>query len=476
MDLKGKIARNISFLGVAEAISNVLSFLIVILITRSLGVEGLGVYSFAFAFAGLFIMFYDFGISTYFIREAARSKKGAEKHFAHYASLKLLFCLLAMILPMITILFLKRSADVILIVYFASISVFIQNYSYVMRNAFIAFQEMKYEALLRLVERGISFSLGIYVLLAGYGLLPFMIVLVLSNLISLVYAVMLLKKIKLKFRLSFDSSAWKNMLGISWPFWLQYVFVQLYFHIDTVMLTFMKGYEASGIYNAAYKLINVISKVPVMIGLVLFPVMSNLYLKTSKSLLKRVIEKGIHVLIVLSLPLMIGVTLLSDRLIFFAYGEGFSESSVVLSILIWTTFFTFLSYMMGWFFNAIGRHHAFAYVTGFCLIVNFVLNFILIPKYSYIGASIATIGTAAINLLLLVWFNEKAGYTLKIVRKCVKPMIASIVMGGGILLMGGVHLLILIPAAVMVYFGLLWMMGDITLGEIKGIFGKKMGK
>ena len=471
MSFKKKIIRNISFVSLGEAISSLLSYFLIVYIARILGSVGLGVYSFAFAFVGLFAFFYDFGISTFFIKEVSNNRKNTEKYFGNYAALKLIFCIVAMLLPMISILFLKRSLDVIVIVYLAAISFFFQNYSYVARNTFQAYQEMWYDAFVRIIERVMAFALGLYVFYKGYGLTAFLFALVFSNFVALIVSILLLKRLKVKFTLNVDFSLWKNILKTSWPFWLSVVFVQIYFQVDTVMLSFMKGYEATGLYNAAYKLINVITKIPWIVILVLFPVMSELYANLSHDLLKKILEKGIHIMIILSLPLIAGTALLADRIVFFIYKEGFRSSAVVLQILILTTLFLFLSNIIGWFLNAINMQKIFAYTTGVSLIINVVLNSMLIPHFSYIGASIATVITAIINFLLLYYFSVKSGYPTSILKIITKPLIASVAMGAFIFLFGKeLHLLILVPLSAVLYFLLLALMGDIKKDDFKGIF------
>lgn len=471
MSLKKNIVKSISFVALGEAVSNVLSYFLIILIARSLGTEGLGIYSFAFAFVGLFVIFYDFGISTFFVKKVSNSRENYEKYFGNYAALKLIFCLVAMLLPMASILFLKRSIDVIVIVYLASISLFFQNYSYVARNTFQAYQAMHYDAIVRIVERVVAFGLGFFVLSNGYGLAAFLYVLVLSNLLSLAASIMLLKKIRVKFSFKADISLWKTMLRNSWPFWLTLIFMQLYFQVDTVMLSFIKGYEATGLYNAAYKLISVMSRIPWVIIIVLFPVMSELYSNLSKALLRQVLEKGIHVMSVLSLPIIFGTAVLADRIIFFIYRDGFQSSALVLQVLIWATFFLFLSTFIGWFLNAIDRQKIFTYSTGASLLANVAMNLILIPKFSYMGASIATLATSIINFSLLHYFNSKYGYHVNILKIITKPLLSSMLMAAFILFFGGrMHLLVLVPVSAMIYFLALVLARDIKKDDFKGIF------
>src|SRR3989338_1889283 len=262
MSLKKKVVRNIGFITAAEVFSTILSYFLVIFIARRLGASELGEYAFGFGFAGIFTFAIDFGISYFFIRQVSKDHKNAQKYFGQYALLKLLFCAIAMLLPLLFLPILKRTPDVNLIIFLAAFSLFFQNYSYVARNTFSAFQEMEYEAYVRIAERIFAFVAGLAVLHAGYGITAFMIVLVFSNFFSLLYAISLLRKLKVKFSLKIDVPTWKRMVSTSWTFWLSSVFVIIYFQVDTVMLSLLKGYGETGIYNAAYKLIGVVSKIP----------------------------------------------------------------------------------------------------------------------------------------------------------------------------------------------------------------------
>ena len=65
------ILKNFSWLSLGEMVSKFAILFIVILVSRYLGVEQLGVYSFVLGFVGMFSVLADFGTSKIFIREAA---------------------------------------------------------------------------------------------------------------------------------------------------------------------------------------------------------------------------------------------------------------------------------------------------------------------------------------------------------------------------------------------------------------------
>ena len=68
----GLVFRNAGFLFVSDVITRLLSFVLFLFIARVLGQNGLGNYSFIFAFAGLSVIISDIGVSTFFLRETSR--------------------------------------------------------------------------------------------------------------------------------------------------------------------------------------------------------------------------------------------------------------------------------------------------------------------------------------------------------------------------------------------------------------------
>ena len=97
------VAKNAVYLFSADIIGRVFSFLLIILIARKLGDFGLGQYSFAFSFVGLFSILADMGISTYLIREIAKDKKKVDEYYSHALVLKLILGLITFIIPLIVL-------------------------------------------------------------------------------------------------------------------------------------------------------------------------------------------------------------------------------------------------------------------------------------------------------------------------------------------------------------------------------------
>ncbi len=176
--------------------------------------------------------------------------------------------------------------------------------------------------------------------------------------------------------------------------------------IDTVMISFMAGSTAVGIYSSAYKIITVFTTIYTVYTYVVFPLMSKLY-KDSEDLLKVSYEKSIKYLLMIMLPFAIGITIYSQDIITFIYGESYIFAGDVLKILIWNVLFIMINGASTSLLNSSNSEVAVTKINGLACLVNVVLNLFLIYYLSYIGASIATVITGVIIFILMTYIILK---------------------------------------------------------------------
>lgn len=465
MSISKTVLKNIGYLSLAEVLTYAISFILVVAISRYLGAAGLGKYSFAFAFVGLFAAISDFGLNAFSVRSVSRDKNLAQKYFSNYLSLKIVISFVAFFLPVIIIFFTKEPYDVKLTVFFASLAMTFNYLSYPFRFLFNAFEKFEYQSIALIAERIIALIIGIFFLFNGFGIVALSIAIVVSNFISLLINMVFAVKNFVKLKFGFEFKFWQFLIISSLSFWFTIVFRFINFRIDTIMLTFMKSYTVTGIYNASYKIIDALIVIPFIVVVALFPIMSKLSKESEKSL-QIVYKKSFYYLFILALPICIGITLLADRIILFVYKEQFLESVIVLQILVWTLIFLFLNHLMGYLLNSINLQKLFTLVTFVAAIANVSLNFALIPIYSFKGASVATVITEFLSFILLYYFSTKNNYKVNIIKTVPKPIFASIVMTIFLIILKSLNIFILIPLSALVYFAFLFMIKGLGKEEV----------
>ena len=460
------IVKNIGFLFNGEVIGQLLTLALVIAVSRKLGDVGLGKYSFAFSFASIFLFLADFGLPTLITKDVAKNKKLAKGHLTKTYTLKMVLNILTLIITLAAIVISKKDNETVLLVMLAAIAMFFYNFGGVFRSIFQAYEIMKFEVISKITERIIAAGIGIFLLLKGYGIFALFWALVLSNVVYYTLLHIFNSKKITQTGINFDMVYWKKVIKDSFPFWLTLIFVSFYVRIDTVMLGFMKDYAVTGWYNAAYRIIDVCVRMLFLPIIAVFPAFSKFH-SVSLEKIKLLYEKSFYYMLVFSIPLVAGLVILAQKIILTIYGSQFVNSIIALQILGFALFFTSLNYLMGYLLNSIEKGKIFTITTGISTALNITLNFILIPRYSYIGAGFATVASELVNFSMLYYFTRKSNFKLNILRLILKPLTAALAMSVSIFyLKSYANIAVLAVAGASIYFAVLLLIRGIGKEEI----------
>ena len=88
---------------------------------------------------------------------------------------------------------------------------------------------------------------------------------------------------------------------------------------------------------------------------------------------------------------------------------------------------------------------------GIGAVANVLLNLILIPGFSYIGAGIAVVLTQVICLVFAFHFQSEFLSEMKIVGTIIKSLIASTFMAATIIYLNYLNLFLLVGIAILTY-------------------------
>ena len=251
----------------------------------------------------------------------------------------------------------------------------------------------------------------------------------------------------------FDLMFWKYLLRESLPLALTVIFTVIYFKIDVVMLSLIRGDNSEiGWYSAAMRLIELMGVLPALIVSALFPIASSLY-KDSIDSLKRVFKTSFKYLLIVALPTAVGTLLLSERLIYTIYGKEYIKTIPALKILVFALIFIFVNYILMNILVAIDRQKINAIVAGTCVFVNITLNLCLIPYYGYLGAGAATVITEIVLFALSLYFVTKYVCRVNVIGFLIRPLISVVIMGTFIvLILTKLHLALIIFLSALIYF------------------------
>jgi O-antigen/teichoic acid export membrane protein len=326
-----------------------------------------------------------------------------------------------------------------------------------------AHERMDIEALIKGANHAILFLSGTVVLTVGCGLSGlanvFLIVYLISSIIGFYMVYVIIVEIRPCLNLSF----WKQILRESLPLALTVIFTVIYFKIDVVMLSLIRGDNSEiGWYSAAMRLIELVGILPALIVSALFPIVSSLY-KESIDSLKNVFKTSFRYLLAIALPIAVGTLLLSDRLIYIIYGKEYFKTIPALKILAIALIFIFVNYILMNILVAVDRQKTNAIMAGTCVLVNIALNLCLIPHYGYLGAGTATVITEIVLFALGLYFVTKSVCNVNIITMTIRPLISVVIMGGFIIvIMSKIHLALVIFLSALIYFSCLLLFRFLT--------------
>jgi len=445
------ITKNTVVLLVSQIIAILFAFLYNLYTARYLGSEGFGVLSFAIAFTGIYGLVADMGLSTLATREVARNDFLAGKYLVNVTIIKLILVVITLILISITINILGYPKQTIEIVYIMSISTILSSFTNLFNSIFQALEKIYLISVGRIIYSVLIFVGTIIAMNLQFDIVLFVTIYLITNIIVLCYSIIVYRRKLVVPTIEFNWNLWAMMLKESIPFWLTSLFVIVYFRIDMIMLSVMKGDSVVGWYAASYRLIDALSIIPSVLMTIMYPVFSKLHLN-SKNVLSFAFEKSFNFLIIIATPIGIGTTLLADKIIILIYGTEYAPSIIALKILIWAGFLTITSWAPATLLNSINKQRTLMIITSIGAILNICLNYMLIPTISYKGAGIATVVAELIVGLLMLYEIKSAQFSIKSsIKIFAKSMLSGIIMGILVYILKDYTLFLLIPLAAVVY-------------------------
>lgn len=445
------IFANMSFMLISQIIASVCAFVWTIVTAWYLGPSDYGVFGAAVSFAALLGIVIDFGLSTYVVRAISTDFANEHKYLDNAISLKLFLSVFYVIAVYLSVLVMGWQPKLVLACVFLAFENIIKSYQTILFASFQAHEKMKYQAVTNTVINVFTLIFILLVACTDYALVGILMAYIAANAIALVYEVYALRKHIIKPKLSFDFSFYKVLLKAGLPFALTGLFYTVYYSIDLVMITQVSTTYATGLYNSAYKLITVLTLFYTIYTSVIFPVMSKLF-TDEKDLLNLSFVKSIKYLMLVTIPIAVFTSFYSYQIIAI-YGAEYIEAGGVLQILIWTVCFLFVNGACSLVLNASHQEYSVTKIYTIAALFNVVLNLVLIPKYSVYGASVATVLSEILILVLELYMLGKINQLpdRHLIHDILRIIFASLVLGI-VLYVLDLNIWVAIAVSVVVYF------------------------
>jgi polysaccharide transporter, PST family len=386
-----RISANAKWLMLQRILELVLRFVLNAWMIRYLGPEDFGLYSYALSYFYLFANVATLGLDQIIVRDLSRGAHPAGELLATAFMLRVVASISSFLL-LVTIVLLTEHSLITRVVVLISGAQLLFSPANVVDLLFQSEVRLRHVALSR-IGVALVFAAGqAYCILAGQGLISFVILLLAQ---SLLMATALLACLQLSLT---KTRPWRvnrevavRMLREAWPMLLAGLAISVYMRIDQLILGNMVGDVAVGIYGAAAKVSEVWYFVPTALVTAVFPVIVRLRASASADYHNRSVQVLYDVLVLYSYGIVLLTIVGAPWIIAVLFGPEYAASSNVLRIHICSLVFLSISIVNLSWLVAEAKGIYMMYMTTLGAILNVATNVLLIPAFAEIGAAWATV-------------------------------------------------------------------------------------
>ena len=468
------LVKNSAWLFGAEVFTKLLALGTQILAARYLGSQGYGIFSFSFVAAAIILDFVDYGLRTYLTRELSRRPEDTQILMVNVFIVKWFLTLVTVVFLFVLYSWLPLNRETLYVLALIAVAMILNGYSEIYIGVFRAFERMQLVAVLMIIQRAIFFVIGFLVLVLGGRIIEFSTIFLLASILNFILARSFLKEHRGKFFANIDGSLARKVFNESKYLCLAILFVWVYFRIDSVLIFFFLGKEETGLYVAAFKLIESLALILASIRGALFPAISRGFLANPKEL-QQIWRNAVRILLLITIPISVITVMLAPQLIQIIFGSNFEISVLVLQILAAPFLFLVLNEFITYLLLAVNETKSVIKIAIAGAIFCIIANCLIIPRMGIIGVAVVAGLTELLVLILLSRsIKKKYGHT-PVFSLIWRPALAAVAMGF-LLKQVSLPLIPLILAGVGVYFLVLLLLrafNDQDLLVMRNIFNRE---
>lgn len=206
-------------------------------------------------------------------------------------------------------------------------------------------------------------------------------------------------------------SSIKQVAAQSWPFGLGGVFYLIYFQSDIILLKYMVGDEAAGIYNVAFVIMVAVYMLPSVIYQKFLRPKIHRWANHDREKFYQVYRTGNWIMLVLGLLAMLIIWLLASFGVKLLFGDSYMGAVLPLSILALAAPARFVASSAGAALST--KHHLInkIYIMAIAAVINLILNALFIPVYGIEGAAATTVATEVLLAFIMQTYARRFVFT-----------------------------------------------------------------
>lgn len=367
-------------------------------ISRVIGVEGVGLYSYTHSIAVFFTLFAMLGLNNYGNRSIARVRDDKNKlsaTFWNIYSLQFLSSILIIISYIIFIINSSPEYTTLLVVQLA----FVVSYLFDINWFYFGIEQFKFTVIRNAIIKIITTVLIFIFVKTEEDLTLYAIILSVGTFFSQIVLWSFIKR-----HIIFVKPNFREVLSHIKPnliLFLPVIAVNMYRVMDKIMLSALSGVTQTGLYTSADTIVTIPLSIITALGTVMLPRMSNMVVIGKKVKAREYIRVSMQFALFLSIAMMFGLMTIGEKFAPIYFGSDFAESG---KLIVWLAPIILFAawgnvirtqYLIP---NGLDKGYVLSVIIG--AVISLCLNLLLIPKYGAMGA---VFGSLAAELSVITY-------------------------------------------------------------------------
>lgn len=394
-------------------------------VSRVIGVEGVGIYSYSFSIANMFVLFAMLGLKNYGNRSIAKVRDNRVKLSITFWEIYTMQAIVAGGSILIYIYYIVSTYSNENIAYFQIL--YVVSSIFDISWFYFGIENFKITVIRSILVKVITTisiftfvksknDLWLYTMILGSGTLV-------SNLLLWPLLGNYIDKVKINIR-NIKKHFKPNLV-----LFVPVIAVSIYKIMDKIMLGKIALSQEVGYYENAEKIIILSMGVVTSLGIVMLPRITNLVYNGSIKESKKYIEKSMFYVMTIASALSFGIAAIAPIFVPVFFGKEFMKSSVILILLSVTILFlSWSDVIRSQFLIPNGRDKVYIVSVFVGAIINLFMNVILIPRFYSVGAAIGTIFAEAGVCFYQSFCVRGELDLLRYLRGCIPGLVSGTVM------------------------------------------------
>ncbi len=397
------------------------------IVSRALSVDGLGTVNYASSIVTYFSLIATLGVTTYGIREGAKLRE-QKKEFSSFVNevftINMAATAFAYLLLFLSVYFIERLRQHMSFIFIQSLCIIGTTLGMDWINS--VYEDYWYITIRTILVQMLSMLLLLLFIHTEEDLGNYVLILVFSNVAANVLNIFYIRRYCVP-RLTYKVRLKVHIKPILIIFFSG-IASTIYSSLDITMLGSLSDLYSVGIYNVAGKIYTLVKQVLFAAFIVSLPRLSY-YAKENEELYQKNVQQIFSLCIIFALPIMAGLFLLSETIVFILSGVKYAESIPVLHILSVALIFAVMAYfLMEVICLPRNREKDMMWATIMGAATDFILNFLLIPRYQERGAAWATLFAEGMVFLFLFIKEHREIQIKKMRKEIIQALVSTIVM------------------------------------------------